>query len=90
MKQAKIKAKDMFEQMLTDRLQACEDTYKSEFNNLMKQFQGALTEIATLKATLEIERKTMNQQETFITSYANLVESVGYDQRLKDKGRDMN
>jgi hypothetical protein len=38
MKQAKIKAKEMFEQMLTDRLQACEDTYKSEFNNLMKQF----------------------------------------------------
>jgi signal recognition particle GTPase len=29
----------MFEQMLTDRLQACEDTYKSEFNNLMKQFE---------------------------------------------------
>lgn len=38
MKQAKIKAKEMFEQMLTDRLQACEDTYKSEFNNLMRQF----------------------------------------------------
>lgn len=89
MKQAKIKAKEMFEQMLTDRLQACEETYKSEFNNLMAQFQAALTEIATLKATLEIERKTMNTQESLITSYANLVESVGYDQRAKDKARDM-
>jgi hypothetical protein len=48
-----------------------------------------LTEIATLKATLEIERKTMNTQEILITSYANLVESVGFDQRAKDKARDM-
>lgn len=35
MKQAKTKAKEMFEQMLSERLETCQQTYKAEFNLIM-------------------------------------------------------
>ena len=52
MKQAKTKAKEMFEEMLRERLQTCKDTYSNEFQQLMDQFGRALIEIEDLKTVV--------------------------------------
>jgi hypothetical protein len=89
LKAAKQRAKEMFDQMLAKRIDACTKAYAEEFEILATQFTGAVKEIATLKNRVNELETLLHNQEELLSQYQSMVESVGRDCLIRDKGQDL-
>lgn len=69
LKAAKVRAKEMFDEMLTKRIDACTKAYEEEFETLATQFTSAVDEIATLKKTVLQLETSLHKQEELLSQY---------------------
>lgn len=89
MKAAKIEAKDMYEKMMKQRIEACQDAFAEEFETLAKQFDKVSNQLDEAKKQIADLKGTVTMQEEQISGYAGLIEGTGKDLRLGDEARDL-
>lgn len=79
LEQAKRKAKQMGEEMIEKRLNACTEVYEEEFEILANQFDSLQKEVVINRTREHGLRAKLAEQEAVNTQLNNFMESVGYD-----------
>lgn len=87
--QAKRHAKQIGEDMIAQRLNACTEIYESEFEVLAKQFEKLKNEVDVQRIRENDLRRKLADQEAVNTQLNNFIESIGYDLMQGDKERSL-
>lgn len=75
--------------MVAQKLKACSEAYKTEFEYLAITFEELKIEVDKIKKQ-EIEyRRIISQQEAIILQQKNVTEAIGYEMTHRDAAKDL-
>ena len=89
LKAAKVEAKELYDEIIQQRMDACKKAYNEEFEILAKNFETVKNTLDKMTRQKEHLTSIMEHQEAKIASLEKMIYGTGYDLVLSDKGKDL-